>query len=113
VANTNPQILTYEFDAEAAQVSVTLPVGDNATLLLLEIAGIGSFKIAIFPEGYGPGEAQYNPATKLLLFGDPLVAGTHVKILYVDVDSVIPVGARTVGDGSYRTVGDGNYRTTT
>jgi hypothetical protein len=113
VENTNPQILVYEYIATGGESEITLPFGDNVTILLVEIDGDGSVRVAIAPDGYGPGEVQYDTGTKELAFGDaPLAAGTYVRILYIDVDTLIPADARTTGDGEYRTTGDGEYRTT-
>jgi len=88
VQNTNPQILVYEYTATGGEVSLTLPFGDDATILLVEYGPTGAIPISIFPDGYGPGEVQYNPATKQMLFGDIMTAGLYIRILYVDVDSV-------------------------
>lgn len=112
VENTNPQILVYEYTATGGETLITLPFGDNATILLVEIDGDGSVRVAIAPDGYGPGEVQYDPATKDLYFGTSLLMGAYVRILYVDVDSLVPADVRTTGDGDYRTTGDGEYRTT-
>jgi hypothetical protein len=89
VANTNPQILVYEYTATGGEVSLTLPFGDNATILLVEYGSTGAIPVFIFPDGYGPGQVQYNPATKQMLFGTAMTAGLYIRILYVDVDSVV------------------------
>jgi hypothetical protein len=89
VQNTNPQILVYEYTATGGEVSLILPLGDNATILLVEYGSTGAIPVKIFPDGYGPGEVQYNPATKQMLFGDIMTAGLYIRILYIDVDSVI------------------------
>lgn len=111
VENTNPQILIYEYTADGTETEIVLPFGDEATILLVEIDGV-SVRVAIAPDGFGSGEVQYDPVTKELTFGDAPVVGTYIRILYVDVDSLIPADARTTGDGEYRTTGDGEYRTT-
>ena len=88
VNNTNPQILVYEYTATGGEVSLTLPFSDSASILLVEYGSTGAIPVFIFPDGYGPGQVQYNPATKQMLFGDIMTAGLYIRILYVDVDSV-------------------------
>jgi hypothetical protein len=107
VENTNPQIGVFEYDANGDEASLELPFGDDATILVVYINGV-SVRVWISPDGYGPGDVQYNPETKTLVFGTPLAESDYVKILYVDT---VPADARTTGDG-FRTTGDGQFRTT-
>ncbi len=88
VENTNPQILVYEYTATGGEVALDLPISPSGTVLLVEYGSIGAIPVYIYPDGYGPGEVQYNPATGQMLFGDIMTAGLYIRILYVDVDSV-------------------------
>ena len=104
VENTNPQILTYEYDAAGGEDELTMTWGDNATILVLYVNGVQT-RVYDAPTGYGPGEAQYDGATKIISFGTALTAGDYVKVIYIDVDSVNPY---TLEDGNGNYIEDGN-----
>lgn len=104
VENTNPQILIYEFTADGAYTDLTMTWGDNAEILVVYVNGI-SLQVKTYPDAYTSGQVQYNPATKVLTFGTALAFSDYVKIIYVDVDTVI--SPLTLEDGTGVYVEDG------
>ena len=85
VANTNPQILVYEYTASGALSSLTLPLTPSGTILVVYVNGI-SKRVRLAPDGYGAGEVQYDSSTGILLFGTALASSDYVKVIYIDVD---------------------------
>lgn len=104
VENTNPQILDYEFTAAGGETTLTMTWSDSATIIVLYVNGV-QMRVLNFPDAFGPGEAQYNPATKEIEFGTALTTLDYVKILYVDVDAVTVFGLE---DGAGNFIEDGN-----
>lgn len=113
VENTNPQILTYEYEATGAVSSLVLSgLSADATLLVVYVdydgSGGESQQIFISPDGYGAYEVQYNPATRTLSFGTALASGDKVKVLYVDVSVLQSEFALEDGTGNVIEDGLGN-----
>jgi hypothetical protein len=111
VENTNPQILTYEYEAAGAVSSLVIDsISADATLLVVYIDtdGLGgeSWKIQLAPDGYGTDEVQWDSATSTLTFGTPLASGDRVKIIYVDV--LVTESAFALEDGNGFVIEDGN-----
>jgi hypothetical protein len=103
VANTNPQILDYEFTADGTYATLDMTWGDDATIIVLYVNGVQK-KVYISPDGYGPDEVQYDPAIKRLYFGTSMEDGDYLKIIYIDVDAagfILEDGAgNSLEDGS-------------
>jgi hypothetical protein len=104
VENTNPQILIYEFTADGAYSTLTMTWGDNAEILVVYVNGVAK-QVKTYPDSYTSGQVQYNPATKVITFGTALAFADYVKIIYVDVDTV--VSAYTLEDGTGTYIEDG------
>jgi len=85
VANSNPQILVYEYTASGGVSSLTLPLTVDGTILVVYVNGI-SKRVRLYPEGYTSGEVQYNSATGLLVFGTSMAVSDYLKVIYIDVD---------------------------
>jgi hypothetical protein len=111
VENTNPQILTYEYEATAEVIPLAIDViSADATLIVVYIdrdgTGGTSKKINIYPDGYGADEVQWDPSISTLYFGTALQSGDRVKIIYVDALSV--ENAFAIEDGNGNVIQDGN-----
>ena len=111
VENTNPQILTYEYEASGAVSSLVIDsISADATLLVVYIDtdGLGgeSKKIILAPNGYGTNEVQWDSATQTLTFGTALASGDRVKVIYVDV--LVTESIFALEDGNGFTIDDGN-----
>lgn len=111
VENTNPQILTYEYEASGAVSSLVIDViSPDATLIVVYIdtdgSGGVSQKILLSPDGYGAGEVQWDAATQTLSFGTALASGDRVKVIYVDVS--VTESAFALENGSGNIIQDGN-----
>jgi len=110
VENTNPQTLIYEYTEAASSTELTLPFSDNVTILVVYINGV-SKEVKIAPDGYGTGQVQYDPVTKIMQFPDGLAADDYVKIIYIDVDVTLTT-LREDGLGHTRVDGAGHDRDT-
>ena len=113
VENTNPQILTYEYEASGAVSSLVIEaISADASLIIVYIDTDGtggvSQKIVISPEGYGAGEVQWNPATSTMTFGTALASGDRLKVIYVDVSVLQSEFALEDGSGNVIQDGLGN-----
>jgi hypothetical protein len=110
VQNTNPQILTYEYEASGAVSSLVISaISAEATLLVVYIDTDGtggvSQTIILAPSGYGTDEVQWDSNTRTLTFGTALASGDRLKVIYVDT-SVLQ-SPYLLEDGSGNTIEDG------
>jgi hypothetical protein len=113
VENTNPQILTYEYEATAEVIPLVIDViSAEATLIVVYIdrdgTGGTSKKINIYPDGYGADEVQWDPSISTLYFGTSLQSGDRVKVIYVDPITVESAFALEDGNGNVIQDGNGN-----
>lgn len=111
VQNTNPQILTYEYEATGEVIPLAIDViSAEATLIVVYIdrdgTGGTSKKILLSPDGYGADEVQWDASTSTLYFGTALQSGDKIKIIYVD--PIVVESAFALEDGSGNLVQDGN-----
>jgi hypothetical protein len=106
VQNTNPQILTYEYEATGSVSSLVIEaITAEATLIIVYVNG-ESKKILLAPDAYGAGEVQWDSANSTLSFGTALTSGDKLKVIYVDV--TVTESAFALEDGSGNVIEDGS-----
>lgn len=106
VANTNPQILDYEYTATGSTSTLTMTWGADATIIVLYVNGVQK-QVIDYPGSYTASQVQYNASTKVITFGTALSASDYVKIIYIDVDAVATLGLED-GSGNFIEDGSGN-----
>jgi hypothetical protein len=85
VANTNPKIKTFEFEAPTLTSSIAIgSTGSYTTILAVYINGL-SKKINIYPDGYGIDEVQWRQSNGTLYFGTPIGIEGKLKVIYIDL----------------------------
>jgi hypothetical protein len=105
VANTNPQILVYEYTATGGESSFSIGASSNATIIAVYLNGL-SKKVVDFPDGYTLDEFQWNGSD--LTYGNIFGASDYVKVIYVDVTAIESSFALEDGSGNIIEDGLGN-----